>query len=404
VEHALHPSPRSLRGLDWFTFFLGDIQTGFGPFISVYLVTQKWTQTDIGLVLSIGALVSLMSQVPAGALIDAVRSERLAAGAAVVAIGGSAFMIAVAPLFAAVALARALQAAASSVLGPSIAAISLGLVGRSKLAARLGRNACFAAAGNGAAAAIMGAFGHFWSAQAVFFVTAAFVLPALGALVQIKDSEVNAETAHGGPAAEESKGIGQGLAELVRKRNLWIFVGVLVFFQFANAPMLPLAGSKLTLNAGSWAVVLVAICIVMPQLIAASFSPWVGSLAKTIGRRPLLIAALAVLPVRGFLFATLSGPGSIVAVQMLDGVSAAVLGVLIPLVIADIAYGTGHFNLAQGVAGMAIGLAAAISTSAAGYIADRLGEQAAFLSLAAAAGCGFVLVMLFMPETRPAEE
>jgi len=52
-------SPQSLRGLDWFTFFLGDIQTGFGPFIAVYLATQKWTQTDIGLVLSVGALASL---------------------------------------------------------------------------------------------------------------------------------------------------------------------------------------------------------------------------------------------------------------------------------------------------------------------------------------------------------
>ena len=54
---APHPSPRSLRGLDWFVFFVADVQTGFGPFISVYLTTQKWTQTDIGFVLSIGGIV-----------------------------------------------------------------------------------------------------------------------------------------------------------------------------------------------------------------------------------------------------------------------------------------------------------------------------------------------------------
>ena len=46
------PSPQSLRGLDWFIFFLADVQTGFGPFIAVYLTTQKWTQAEIGLVLS----------------------------------------------------------------------------------------------------------------------------------------------------------------------------------------------------------------------------------------------------------------------------------------------------------------------------------------------------------------
>jgi MFS family permease len=172
----------------------------------------------------------------------------------------------------------------------------------------------------------------------------------------------------------------------------------------ANAAMLPLAASELTLNAGGWAVALVAFSIVLPQILVALFSPWVGNLARSIGRRPLLLIALGVLPVRGLLFAAFDGPSSIVAVQMLDGVSASVLGVLIPLVIADMTYGTGHFNLAQGVTGMAAGLAAAISTFAAGHVADRFGEHAAFLSLAGTAGCGFLLVALLMPETRPADE
>jgi len=390
--------------LDWFTFFLGDIQTGFGPFISVYLVTQKWNQIDIGFVLSIGALASLLSQVPAGAFIDAVRSERSAAAGAVLAIGASAFVIAVLPIFLAVAAARALQAIASALLGPAIAAISLGLVGRHDLSTRLGRNARFASAGNGAAAAIMGACGHFLSAQAVFFVTAGFAFPALAALLRIRDSEVNPASAHGGVSEERSAGVIPGLAVLLRRRTLWVFIGVIVMFQLANTPMLPLAASELTMEAASWAVALVAACIVLPQIIVALSSPWVGRLARSAGRRPLLLVALGVLPVRGLLFVFFSGPTSIVAVQMLDGVSASVLGVLVPLVIADISYGTGHFNLAQGVVGMAVGIAAAISTSATGYVADRFGEHAAFLSLAGAAGCGFLLLALFMPETRPADE
>ena len=44
------PSVRSTRGLDWFVFFLADVQTGFGPFVAVYLTTQKWTQIEIGLI------------------------------------------------------------------------------------------------------------------------------------------------------------------------------------------------------------------------------------------------------------------------------------------------------------------------------------------------------------------
>ena len=43
-ELPLSPSRRSLRGLDWFIFFVADVQTGFGPFVSVFLTTQKWTQ------------------------------------------------------------------------------------------------------------------------------------------------------------------------------------------------------------------------------------------------------------------------------------------------------------------------------------------------------------------------
>ena len=64
-------SARSRRSLDWFVFFVADIQTGFGPFVAVFLTTQKWTQVDIGLVLTVSGLVSLVGQIPFGALVDA---------------------------------------------------------------------------------------------------------------------------------------------------------------------------------------------------------------------------------------------------------------------------------------------------------------------------------------------
>lgn len=394
-------SRQSLSGLDWFTFFLGDIQTGFGPFIAVYLATQKWNQTDIGLVLSIGSLASLVAQIPGGWLVDAIRSPRWAAAASVSAIGASAFIIAVWPVFLAVACSRILQAGATAILSPAIAAVSLGLVGRYALAARLGRNARFASAGNGAAAVIMGATGHFVSAQAVFFVTAAFTGPALAALFRIKDCEIQAASAHGGVAQKDQSGIVAGLTLLSKSRAMWIFMGGVALFQFANAPMLPLVATELTKTSSAWAVSLIGACIVLPQIVVALFAPWVGRLAQRIGRRPLLVAALAVLPVRGALLAFFDGAFPLVAVQLLDGVSAAVLGVLIPLVIADISYGSGHFNLAQGVVGMSIGLSAGISTSAAGYIADVYGHNAAFLTLGAMGALGAALILLFMPETRP---
>ena len=103
----------SARGLDWFTFFLADIQTGFGPFVAVYLTAHAWTQLDIGLVLTTGGLVALACQVPGGALVDAMRSARLVAMLAVAAICLSALALAIWPTFFVVMAARVVQAGAS---------------------------------------------------------------------------------------------------------------------------------------------------------------------------------------------------------------------------------------------------------------------------------------------------
>src|SRR5258705_9528481 len=129
VSQANAPSRASRRGLDWFTFFVADLQTGFGPFLSVYLTTQKWTQVDIGLVLSIGSIAGLLCQVPGGWIVDAARSKRRAAMLAVIGIGISALLIAAFPVFLMICGAKLLHVGASSVLGPAIAAITLGLLG-----------------------------------------------------------------------------------------------------------------------------------------------------------------------------------------------------------------------------------------------------------------------------------
>ena len=185
------PSRQSLRGLDWFIFFLADVQTGFGPFIAVYLTTQKWTQGEIGLVLSIGGVVGLIGQMPGGAIVDAARSERLVAGLAIATIGFAALCYAAWPIFPVVAIAATLHAAASCVLGPAIAAISLGLVGPLAIGERLGRNARFASLGNGVAAAVMGTCGYLVSSRSVFLVTFILAIPTLLALSRIREREVD---------------------------------------------------------------------------------------------------------------------------------------------------------------------------------------------------------------------
>jgi len=110
------------------------------------------------------------------------------------------------------------------------------------------------------------------------------------------------------------------------------------------------------------------------------------------------------LPIRGILFAVVTDPYALVAVQVLDGITAAVLGVMVPLTIADLTRGTGRFNIAQGIVGTMVGIGAALSTSIGGYATDYLGSKLAFLGLAAIGVAGFLAVLALMPETRPAED
>jgi MFS family permease len=394
VAASTAASPAGARGLDWFNFFLADIQTGFGPFVAIYLTAQAWTQFDIGLVLTAGGLVALACQMPGGALVDAVRSARFVAGLAIAAICLSALALAIWPTFTVVMAGRILQAAASCVLGPVIAAISLGLVGHAALGARLGRNARFASIGNGVTAAAMGACGYLISNQAVFFLTAAFALPALFAIANIPAGRVQ-DPKNVGPGAPSAT-----VRSVLSDRRLLAFAGCILLFQMANAAMLPLMGGILTMRASEWASTLIGACIVVPQLIVAGCAPWVGRRADSWGCKPLLLVCFAALALRGVLFAFVLNPYLVVVVQALDGVCAAILGVTLPLVVADITRGTGRFNLGLGIVGSAVGIGAALSTSLAGYVMDHFGRMAAFGGLASVAVCGLALLWLLLPETR----
>jgi MFS family permease len=395
-------SRTSERGLDWFTFFVADIQTGFGPYLAVYLTTQKWNQADIGLLLAFGSIAGLLSQIPGGWLVDRAPYKRRAAVAAVLGVGISAFLIAVLPTFVGMLTAKLVHVASSAVLGPAIAAISLGLVGHAAIGPRLGRNTRFSAIGNGFAAAAMGAVGYLISPQAVFFATAALTVPTVLALRFIRDSEIDPVQADGGLDAPETP-TGTVL-DLLRKPALTAFALCIFLFHTANAAMLPLVGSEMTLRSAQWASVLIAACIVVPQLVAAGIAPSVGRLAGRIGRRPILLAGFAVLPLRAVFLTVYRDPASIIVVQALDGICGAVLGVLVPLVLTDISRGTGRFNLAQGFLACATGLGAATSTAVAGYLATRFGTTAACVGLSAAAVAAFLTVLIAMEETMPRRE
>jgi Major Facilitator Superfamily len=286
------------------------------------------------------------------------------------------------------------------VLGPAIAAISLGLVGPLAIGERFGRNARFASLGNGVAAAVMGTCGYLLSSGSVFLVTFLLAIPTLLALKRIREREIDPARAHGAVPHETPDAKATSVVGLVRQRPLMIFAASILLLQLANGAMLPLMAGVVTTRSSHWAPVLIAACIIVPQAIVALTSPSVGRKAQQWGRRPLLLMGFAALAIRGVLFATVSDPYLLVAVQVFDGVTAAVFSVMIPLIVADVAFGSGHFNFAQGIVGTATGIGASLSTVLAGYVSDKFGSSVAFSGLAAVAATGLALIWFVMPETR----
>src|ERR1700688_4840030 len=244
VADAIGPSPSgtSLRGLDGVNLLIGGALSGFAHYVPASLAEQNWTQQSIGFVLTAGGFAGLLSQLPGGALLDAIRSKRIAValGAGMVAAG--ALIIEVWPSFPLVLAALVLQGITGGFLGLAITAISLGLVGNAALAERLGRNQRFASTGGVLAAGLMGFVAYFLSYRAIFVVAAALVLPLLLALSRVQPSDIHFGRAscipdHHGPNAPSRARLGS----LWKIPGLLVFAGCVFLFQMANASMLPLA-------------------------------------------------------------------------------------------------------------------------------------------------------------------
>jgi predicted MFS family arabinose efflux permease len=393
------PSPRTLRGLDWLNFFLADVQTGVGPFLAIYLATYKWNEQSVGVALTVGGIAGIITQTPAGALVDRLRSKRALISAGVVALALGSLLIALVPKLLPIMMAQVLIGGTSSLFGPAICAISLGVVGRAAFDTRQGRNQTFNSAGNVTAAVLMGVLGYLVSNRSIFFFVVALAVPTLLMLLLIKPTDIDYEIARG---AEDGNSNGQAksVRVLFHEHRLMLFLVCAVMFHFANAAMLPLLGEMLAKGQGRSSMMFMSACVVTTQLVVTLISSWTGRKAASWGRKPLLLIAFGVLPVRGVLYTLTHNTHALVAIQVLDGVAAGIFGVVSVLVIADLTKGSGRFNLTLGAIGMAVGIGASLSQVIAGSMVHHFGSSAGFLFLAAVAAAAFAILYSFMPETH----
>ncbi|WP_295521614.1 MFS transporter [uncultured Stenotrophomonas sp.] len=391
---------RAEHGLDGLNFFLADVRDGLGPYLAIYLLSvHHWQPASIGVVMTVAAIVGLLAQTPAGALMDRIHAKRLTLAIAAILVTASCLLLPWTQGFAVVASTQALSAVAASVIAPAIAAISLGVSGPRAFARRMGRNETFNHAGNVVAALLAGGLAYLWGPTVVFYLMAVMTLASVVAACSIPAAAINDAQARGSAAEPEGVAPPSPGRLLLHDRRLLLLAACSCLFHLANAAMLPLVGQKLSLSSPALATTLTAGCIVAAQLVMIPAAWLVGTRADQWGRRPLLLAGFLILPIRAALYPLSDAPAWLLGVQLLDGIGAGIFGALIPIMVSDLSEGTGRFNVTLGAVSTVFGVGGALSPALAGFIVQRAGYDAAFLTLAVIATAALLLAWR-VPETR----
>jgi MFS family permease len=371
-------------------------------YVNVYLLTkEQWSQAAIGAVLSTSGLIGIMAHPAVGAFIDRTRAKRALIIVGAFVLSGCGLAIIWVPVLPVVLVADIIMAVLGGVFAPTVAAITLGLYGQEALPTRLGRNAAFDRAGNVFIAVFIGIVGVAYSQKAPFYLAPLFATLTTIAVLSIPAGSIDYDKARGLETdGSHQAGFPTDWRVLIRDRPLVVFAAAAALFHFANASMLPLVVQKLALANPGWETSLTSAAIIVAQF-ATILMALLVTRANDFGRKPLLLLAFAAVPLRGGLCMWSDDPTWLLVVQVLDGVSSGLFEALLPLVLADIMGGTGHYSLARGLVGTVQGIGGSSSQVVAGYIVTTAGYNAAFLTLAIVATTGLLLVIVAMPETTP---
>ena len=372
-------------------FFLADVRGGLGAYVNVFLLTKaQWSQAAIGAVLATSGLIGIMAHPAVGAFIDRTRAKRALIIVGAFVLSGCGLAIVWMPILPVVLVADIIMAVLGGVFAPTVAAITLGLCGTEALPARLGRNAAFDRAGNVFIAAFIGVVGVAYSQKAPFYLSPLFAALTTIAVLSIPARAIDHDKARGlETEGSHHAGASHQLARPDPLPAASRFAAASALFHFANAPMLPLVVQKLALANPGWETGLTSAAIIVAQF-ATILMALLVTRANALGRKPLLLLAFAALPLRGGLCTWFDDPSWLLAVQVLDGVGGGLFEALLPLVLADIMGGTGHYSLARGVVGAVQGIGGSSSQFVAGYIVTMAGYNAAFLTLAMVATAGLL--------------
>src|ERR1700742_1240589 len=372
------PMNNSVQALNAVNFFMADVRDGLGPYLGVFLQQQSWSPSKIGIVMTIGGLAGMIATAPLGALVDRLRAKRFMMAVAALATVAASLVILFVPTGPATAVAQVAIGIAGAAIPPAIAGITLGVVRQQGVTHQMGRNEAYDHAGNVTAALLCGALGYAFGLGAVFAVMSALAVISLLALAYVDPKEIDYDAARG--ASEKPGDKIQGFSVLIQNKALIVLAITLLLFHLGNGAMLPLLGQSLVAK-GADASAYTSATIIVAQLTMIPMALLAAWLAAKRGYWLVIVLALVALPVRGAPAALVTGPSGLVAVQILDGGGAGLLGVAVPGLVARLMAGTGRVNAALGAVMTMQGVGAALSTTLGGAVAEGVGYSMSFVAL-----------------------
>ncbi|EAJ8779099.1 MFS transporter [Campylobacter upsaliensis] len=379
--------------LAWLNFFIADVRDGLGPYLGVFLKEHQFTESQIGLITTSTSLCALIFGIFLGILIDKTRFKRgiiaLCIVGIVLATGANYFY----PHFTFTLMAQIAIALCTVCLAPAFSAITLGIVGQSGYSRQVSLNEAYKHAGTAFSAGLSFIFALYYGIGAIFIITALMGVCALVFLALLKSSQINHAVACG-----KEEGVEIPLRKALGDVRV-LFLGVVMFcFHLSNAYMLPLLSQRAhTLgvdSSGAYAAatILIAQCtmigisLLCMRLLQTKGNPHFSSIYVY-----LMGIALFGLIVRGGVAAHFDGILAMIIVQILDGVGAGIVGVILPLLVAMLMRGSGHINAAFACVMTFGGVGAALSGSLGGYIAQYFGYFYAYLTLVFVAAFGLLI-------------
>jgi MFS family permease len=386
---------QSSAGLNATNFFLAEVVGVVIPFVNTLLAERGWSYSAIGRATALAGLGVFVMQTPAGIIVDRVTARRGLLAVAALVLGGCYALLplvpasewSVDPLMFGSGVAQAFFA-------PLLAALALSLVGQARLTKTIGWNQGWNHAGNIAAALSAMLVIKWFAVEGVFFAVAATSVLAALSVFAIRSTELDP-----GLSRRDQTGT---VRELFADQRVIVLLVATGLFHLANAPVMPLVALYVKDLQGTDSqvaqVILVAQFVMVPVSLAA------GWLCSRWGRKPTFAVGFVVLPVRIFLYSQCSSPGSLVALQSLDGIGAGIYGVAIVAICADLTRGKRGFNTLMGMVATALAIGGVIGPILAGLLVDRLGFALAFDVFALIGVAAATVFVVLMPETAPSAQ